>query len=124
MITGVDHFVITVQSLDVTCAFYERVLGFHRIDVPGRPTALQVGKQKINVHEVGRTFDPKAAQPTPGAADFCLITDRSIDDLARHLESCGVAIELGPIARVGAQGEMTSLYFRDPDFNLVEIAKY
>lgn len=105
---------ITVQSLDVTCAFYEQVLGFQRIDVPGRPTASQVGQQRINVHEVGRTFDPKAAQPTPGAADSCLITDRSINDLAHYLESFGVTIELGPIARVGAQGEMTSSVLSGP----------
>jgi len=123
MIERIDHFVITVRSLETTCAFYERVLGFKRIDSAG-PTAMTFGKQKINVHEVGRTFDPKALASTLGAADFCLITRMPVEEMCTHLESCGVAIELGPIEREGAEGKMISLYFRDPDSNLVEIGRY
>ena len=123
MIDRIDHFVITVRSLEKTCAFYERVLGFKRIDSAG-PSALTFGKQKINVHEVGRTFDPKALAPTSGAADFCLVTRMPIEEMRAHLENCGVAIELGPIEREGAEGAMTSLYFRDPDSNLVEVSRY
>lgn len=123
MIDRIDHFVITVRSREKTCAFYERVLGFKRIDSAG-PTAMTFGKQKINVHEVGRTFDPKALTPTPGAADFCLITRTSVEEMCAHLENCGVAIELGPIEREGADGKMISLYFRDPDSNLVEVSRY
>ena len=71
MIDRIDHFVLTVASLDTTCEFYARVLGFERVDAEGKPTALKFGNQKINVHQVDRTFEPKAATPTPGAGDFC-----------------------------------------------------
>jgi len=124
MITRIDHFVLTVRTLDTTCAFYEQALGFHRVDTPNRPTALVFGQQKINVHEVGHTFEPKALTPTPGAGDFCLITEQSLRGVQAHLEACGVAIELGPVERIGALGKMTSLYFRDPDGNLVEVSAY
>ena len=124
MIAGIDHFVLTVTSLEVTCAFYQRVLGFERIDAPGRPTALAFGNQKINVHEVGRTFEPKAKSPTPGSGDFCLITDRPLDEVRACLAASGVVVELGPVERVGARGLMMSVYFRDPDGNLVEVSEY
>jgi catechol 2,3-dioxygenase-like lactoylglutathione lyase family enzyme len=124
MITQIDHLVLTVASLDETCAFYERVLKFTRIDAPGKPTSLQFGECKINVHETAHTFEPKAFSPTPGSADFCLITEMSIDDVARHLQAENVVIEVGPIERQGARGPMTSLYFRDPDRNLIEVSRY
>jgi catechol 2,3-dioxygenase-like lactoylglutathione lyase family enzyme len=124
MIVGIDHFVLTVASLEATCAFYQRVLGFERIDTAGRPTALVFGNQKINVHEVRRTFEPKAKSPTPGSGDFCLITDRPLDEISAHLEANGVVMELGPVERVGARGPMLSVYFRDPDDNLVEVSQY
>ena len=124
MIAGIDHFVLTVASLDVTCAFYQRVLGFERIDAPGRPTALAFGTQKINVHEVARTFEPKAKSPTPGSGDFCLITDRPLSEVCDRLAANGVVVELGPVERVGARGPMISVYFRDPDGNLVEVSEY
>jgi catechol 2,3-dioxygenase-like lactoylglutathione lyase family enzyme len=124
MISRIDHFVLTVDSLEATCKFYERVLGFKRVDTPGRPTALTFGHNKINIHEAHHTFDPKAAAPTPGAADFCLITERALAEVRSHIEACGVAIEVGPIKRTGAAGAMTSLYFRDPDGNLVEVSEY
>jgi catechol 2,3-dioxygenase-like lactoylglutathione lyase family enzyme len=124
VISHIDHFVLTVRSLEATCAFYERVLGFGRIDTPDKPTALTFGKQKINVHEVGHTFEPKAKAPTSGSADFCLITDQPLDVFRVHLQACGVAVEVGPVARQGAQGAMMSVYFRDPDGNLVEVSEY
>jgi catechol 2,3-dioxygenase-like lactoylglutathione lyase family enzyme len=124
MIDRIDHFVLTVRSLEETCGFYERVFGMERIDVQGRPTALRFRRQKINVHEVGHTFDPNAAAPTPGASDFCLVTSRPLDEVRAHLDACSVAVELGPVARSGADGKMTSLYLRDPDGNLVEISRY
>lgn len=124
MISRIDHFVLTVDSLEATCNFYERVLGLKRVDAPGRPTALTFGHNKINIHEVHHTFDPKATAPTPGAADFCLITERALAEVRSHIEACGVAIEVGPIKRTGAAGAMTSLYFRDPDGNLVEVSEY
>ena len=124
MIEGVDHFVLTVRSLQASCDFYERVLGMRRLVEPGRPTALRFGTQKINLHEVGRTFEPKALSPTPGSGDFCLVTKHPIEEVTRRLADCGVALELGPVERTGARGPMTSVYFRDPDQNLVEVSRY
>jgi len=124
MIDRIDHFVLTVRSLETALEFYERVLGFTRNVQPRRPASLVFGQQKINVHEASHTFEPKAANPTPGAADFCLVTNRSIAEVVSHLGKCGVDVELGPVARTGALGSMTSVYFRDPDLNLVEVSKY
>jgi catechol 2,3-dioxygenase-like lactoylglutathione lyase family enzyme len=124
MITQIDHLVLTVASLEETCAFYERVLKFTRVDAPGKPTSLQFGVCKINVHEVAHTFEPKASHPTPGSADFCLITEMDIDDVTRHLQTENVVIEVGPIERQGARGPRTSLYFHDPDHNLIEVSQY
>jgi catechol 2,3-dioxygenase-like lactoylglutathione lyase family enzyme len=76
------------------------------------------------LHEACHTFEPKAAAPTPGSADFCLITEDSLDEILRHLHSEGVTVELGPIERNGALGPMTSIYFRDPDQNLIEVSRY
>jgi catechol 2,3-dioxygenase-like lactoylglutathione lyase family enzyme len=124
MISHIDHFVLTVGSVSASCLFYERVLHFRRVDAPGKPTALHFGNCKINVHEIGHSFEPKAKAPTLGAADFCLITEQSIKELARHLQAENVPIEVGPVARNGARGPMTSLYFRDPDGNLIEVSRY
>ncbi|MER8367201.1 VOC family protein [Mesorhizobium sp. M1378] len=124
MIAGIDHFVLTVQSVEDTCAFYQRVLGFKRLDELDRPTALLFGTQKINVHEVGRTFEPKAKAPTPGSGDFCLVAARPLADICASLAANGVVIEVGPVERVGARGPMMSVYFRDPDGNLVEVSEY
>jgi len=124
MISHIDHFVLTVRSLDATCRFYERVLGFMRVDIEGLPTALTFGHQKINLHEADHTFEPKAAKPTIGSGDFCLIADRPLGQFRAHLKAEGIAIELGPVKRTGAQGLMTSVYFRDPDGNLIEVSEY
>jgi catechol 2,3-dioxygenase-like lactoylglutathione lyase family enzyme len=124
MIKGIDHFVITVADLEASLTFYEKVLGFVRLAAPGKPTALKFGSQKINVHQMDHTFDPKARQPTRGAADFCLVASRPLAEIKEHVERHGVAIEVGPVQRTGAQGDMTSIYFRDPDGNLVEVSEY
>ena len=125
-IDRIDHFVLTVRDLQTSLRFYERVLGARVVPpVGGRgPTAVAFGRQKINLHEKGREFEPKATHPTMGAGDFCLITEAPIDAVMRHLEACGAAVEVGPVPRHGALGPMTSVYFRDPDGNLVEVAKY
>jgi catechol 2,3-dioxygenase-like lactoylglutathione lyase family enzyme len=125
-IDRVDHFVLTVRDLAASIVFYERVLGARVVPgKPGRgPTAVHFGRQKINMHEKGREFEPKATHPTMGAGDFCLITEAEIVEVVRHLRECGVAIEVGPVPREGALGPMTSVYFRDPDGNLVEVARY
>jgi catechol 2,3-dioxygenase-like lactoylglutathione lyase family enzyme len=124
MIAGIDHFVLTVRSVEATCDFYQRVLGMLRLDEPNRPTALLFGSQKINLHEVGRTFEPKAKTPTPGAGDFCLVAAVPLADISASLKANGVTIEVGPVERIGARGRMMSVYFRDPDGNLVEVSEY
>lgn len=124
VIAGIDHFVLTVRSVEATCAFYQRVLGLRRLDEPERPTALLFGAQKINLHEVGRTFEPKAKAPMPGSGDFCLVAARPIAEICTSLVANGVAVEVGPVERIGARGPMMSVYFRDPDGNLVEVSEY
>jgi catechol 2,3-dioxygenase-like lactoylglutathione lyase family enzyme len=124
VINRIDHFVLTVRSLDKSARFYEEILGGARVVTPDKPTAIRFGRQKINLHEVSHTFEPKAQTPLPGSGDFCLITEQSIEDVVAHLKACGVPIELGPVERNGALGVMTSVYFRDPDLNLVEVSRY
>ncbi|HTG47400.1 MAG TPA: VOC family protein [Actinomycetota bacterium] len=124
MIDRIDHLVLTVRSVDVTCDFYTACFGFRRVDPPDGPTALHFGRQKFNVHRVDRTFEPKARRPTEGSADICLIAAVPLRDVIDRLARKDVAIELGPIERDGALGPMRSIYVRDPDGNLIEISEY
>lgn len=119
-----DHFVMTCGDIARTVAFYERVLGMRRISFGAGRTALRFGDQKINLHQAGAEIKPNAPAAAPGTADICLVTDCDIDTVVRHLKTQGVAITLGPIDQEGAVGPMHSVYFRDPDDNLVEIAHY
>jgi len=123
-ITGLDHIVLTVRSIARTCDFYEQALGAEVITFGAGRTALQLGDNKINLHEAGNEFEPKAATPTPGSGDICLITSASLAQVEQNLRARGVAIEEGPVPRTGARGPIMSLYVRDPDSNLVEIASY
>lgn len=123
-IDRIDHFVLTVADLDATCDFYRRVLGMEVVSFAGGRRALAFGAQKINLHQRGREFEPKAQQPMPGSGDFCLITSVPIEEVMAHVEACGVAIMEGPVARTGATGTIRSVYFRDPDGNLVEVSNY
>ena len=119
-----DHLVLTVRDLEATCVFYERVLGMRRERFGAGRIALHFGRQKINLHQAGREFEPKALNPTPGSADLCFLAATPIQDVIAHLMARGVAIEEGPVARTGAQGPITSVYFRDPDGNLIEVSNY
>jgi len=123
-IIGLDHLVLTVRSIAQTCDFYERALGAQVITFGAERTALQLGAHKINLHEAGNEFEPKAAMPTPGSGDICLITSAPLADVAQHLRALGIEIEEGPVARTGARGPIMSIYIRDPDGNLIEIASY
>lgn len=123
-ISSVDHFVLTVASLDETVAFYTQVLGMELLEFGQGRLALSFGEQKINLHQHTKEFEPKALHPTPGSTDFCLITSSSIADVVEWLNSRNVDIELGPVPRTGAVGDIVSVYIRDPDRNLVEIAQY
>jgi len=120
----IDHVVLTVADVERTVAFYERVLGMKAITFAGGRRALAFGQCKINLHEAGREFEPKALAPTPGSGDLCLVTSEPLNDLVAHLEACDVPVEEGPVARTGALGTIRSVYLRDPDGNLIEISNY
>lgn len=124
-ITRIDHVVFTVKSIARTCEFYSKVLGFQAVTfgAQGRK-ALTFGQQKINLHEAGKEFEPKAEFPIPGSVDLCLITETPIDKTIAHLASCNVSIVEGPIKTTGALGPILSVYFRDPDMNLIEVSNY
>jgi len=119
-----DHLVLTVADVDATVAFYRDVLGMQPVVFAGGRTALSFGRAKINLHRAGREFEPKAARPGPGTADFCLVTEDPLDDVVAELGARGVPVEVGPVDRTGATGPMRSVYLRDPDGNLVEISTY
>lgn len=123
-IDRIDHFVLTVASIEATCAFYRDVLGMEVVTFAGGRRALAFGAQKINLHEAGREFEPKAARPVAGSGDFCLIAETPLEEVIAHLQDRGVTIEEGPVPRTGATGPIRSVYFRDPDGNLVEVATY
>ena len=121
-IQRIDHVVLTVADVDRTLAFYARVLGMTPVSFGEGRRALAFGDQKLNLHQAGREFEPKALRPTPGAIDLCLVTDVPLDQVAARLRSESVAIEHGPVDKVGARGPLRSLYFRDPDGNLIEVS--
>ena len=113
---------LTVKDIDATLAFYAGVLGMEVVTFAGGRKALAFGAQKINLHAHGHEFEPKARHPTPGSADLCFITAVPLDEVVRHLAALGVAVIEGPVRRTGATGPILSVYLRDPDFNLIEIA--
>ena len=120
----IDHFVLTVRSIEATCDFYSRVLGMAVEELGGGRRALKFGRQKINLHDAGNEFEPKAQRPTPGSGDFCLVSDIPMENVIEHLNSYGIEILEGPVSRTGAVGRIESVYFRDPDGNLVEVSNY
>jgi len=119
-----DHLVLTVRNIETTCTFYSNVLGMEVITFDNGRKALTFGSQKINIHEAGKEFEPKAYRPTPGSADLCFTTTTSIDEVVKRLQLSKVRILEGPVKRTGALGQMTSVYFRDPDLNLIEVSNY
>jgi len=123
-IDRIDHVVMTVRDLDATCDFYSRVLGMRVVTFAGGRKALAFGRQKINLHVAGREFEPKAAHPAPGSVDLCLIATGTLDAVIAHLGACAVPILEGPVAKTGATGPIRSVYFRDPDANLIEVSTY
>lgn len=123
--TGIDHLVLTVEDVDASCTFYEE-LGAKVVTFGDDRKAVRFGEQKINLHPVDNDYDPDlvAAEPVSGGGDFCLITETPIEEVARHLRDRGIEIIAGPVERAGAIGTITSVYFRDPDDNLVEVGTY
>ena len=127
LIDRIDHLVLTVRDIETTTRFYERALGMEREffrGPEGQPRhALLFGQQKINLQDRATETPTKAAAPTFGAGDFCLIVAVPLDDVVAHLRAEQIAIETGPVERRGALGALRSVYFRDPDGNLVEVAE-
>lgn len=131
-IESLDHVVLTVRDVQATCEFYGRVLNLdvrlHQATDDAGNTfhfgEMYFGNQKINLHQLGHEFEPKALLPTSGSGDLCFITTSTPDDVARDLRDNGIVTVEGPVPRRGARGAMTSIYLRDPDQNLVEIAHY
>jgi catechol 2,3-dioxygenase-like lactoylglutathione lyase family enzyme len=124
VIDRLDHLVLTVADIETTAAFYERALQMRRERFGDGRVALRFGEQKLNLHQVGREFDPKALRPTPGSADLCFIATVPLETIEAALADADVTVEEGPVERTGALGPMRSLYFRDPDGNLVEVSVY
>lgn len=122
-IDRIDHLVLTVRDIEVTCTFYTQVLGMRREIFGDGRTALHFGNQKFNLHQAGREYEPKALMPSPGSVDICFITTTRLDAVIAHLRVCGVSlVGEGPVRRTGAMGPIESVYLRDPDGNLIEIA--
>jgi len=123
-IDSIDHVVLTVKDMSATCEFYSKVLGMEIVTFGEGRKALSFGSQKINLQQVGRESTLVADKPTPGSADICFVTSLSLGDVMIHLNSCGVKLIGGPVERNGARGLMISVYFRDPDMNLIEVSNY
>jgi len=121
-IIKLDHLVLTVKDTEKTISFYVSVLGMQKEVFGDGRVALKYGSQKINLHEFGKEFEPKAHTPMPGSADLCFITQTPLEDAMAHVTRCGVEIIEGPVERTGANGLLRSFYFRDPDENLIEVA--
>lgn len=123
-IDRIDHIVLTVFDLERTLDFYRRVLGMDAVTFAGGRRGLAFGRQKLNLHQAGREFEPKALKPAPGAIDLCFIASTPLEQVIEHLKAEGVHIIEGPIEKTGATGPMMSVYFRDPDGNLIEVSNY
>ena len=122
MIERLDHFVLTVADIEATCQFYKQALGMQVVSFQEGRKALTFGSQKINLHALGNEFEPKAGRVQAGSADLCFITKTPIHELQTHLQTQGIQIIEGPVERTGATGKILSIYFRDLDENLIEVA--
>src|SRR5438067_1660239 len=123
-IDRIDHIVITAHDLERTIEFYTRVLGMEPITFAQGRRGLAFGQQKLNLHQAGREFEPKALKPTPGSIDLCLVAQTPLEEVVAQLQANGVAVVEGPVPKTGALGPMLSVYFRDPDGNLIEVSNY
>lgn len=123
-INRIDHLVLTVADIERTVEFYCRVLGMQRVEFGSGRVALRCGAQKINLHQSGREFEPKAQRVQPGSADICFIVDTPIDEAIELIRRQGIDIIEGPVPRTGAGGPIVSAYLRDPDGNLLEVSNY
>ena len=123
-ISRLDHLVLTCRDVTATLRFYVDILGMKKVFFGNGRLALGFGNQKINIHEAGSEIEPHAAEPRPGSLDLCFIIDQSLDEVEATLRKNGISVELGPVSRTGAVGDLQSIYVRDPDGNLVELSTY
>ncbi len=123
-VKSIDHFVLTVKDIDKTVEFYTKVLGMEKEIFKETRVALKFGHQKINLHQLGNEFEPKALNIKEGSADLCFITETSVEEFKKHIEKKGIKVIEGPIQRTGAMGDINSIYLRDPDGNLIEVSNY
>lgn len=125
-VVSLDHLVLTVADIMTTRRFYEEILGMDSVSFEARDGttrwALRFGAQKINLHQTGREFEPKARHPAPGSADLCFLTETPLEEWVAFLAAHGTDIVAGPVPRTGAAGPIRSIYLRDPDGNLLEIS--
>ncbi len=124
IVEALDHLVLTVADIERTVEFYERVLGMRCVSFGNGRRALHFGEQKVNLHRAGHEFAPMARRPIPGSADVCFVITKDLEEVTNHLRDAGVEVEQGPVECTGARGPTRSLYIRDPDGNLVELARY
>ena len=117
-----DHLVLTVHDISASIHFYTRILGMKAVTFGNARTALVFGDQKINLHQLGNEFEPKAEKVASGSADLCFVTKQNISQILEHLKTEGIDIIEGPVIRTGARSPLLSIYFRDPDGNLLEVA--
>jgi catechol 2,3-dioxygenase-like lactoylglutathione lyase family enzyme len=123
-IDSIDHVVLTVKDIEKTCEFYSKVMCMDVVAFGEGRKALTFGTQKINLQKLGRESTLIADKPTSGSADICFVSSLALTDVVAHLSACGVKLIGGPVERSGARGLMMSVYFRDPDMNLIEISHY
>ena len=121
-ISHLDHLVLTVRDIPRSLDFYSRVLGMQPVVFGQGRHALSFGQQKINLHQAGAEFEPKATHPLPGSADVCFIVKDRLDVVIEQLHAQGVQILEGPVMRTGARGPIRSIYLLDPDLNLIELS--
>ncbi|WP_100074675.1 VOC family protein [Chryseobacterium camelliae] len=124
IIQAIDHLVLTVEDIDVTINFYTSILGFNAVTFGDNRKALVFGNQKINLHQKGKEIEPKAEHPTPGSADLCFIAETKVEEVLQELKEKNVTVIEGIVDRTGASGKIRSIYFRDPDLNLIEVSNY
>jgi len=123
-IKSLDHLVLTVKDIDKTVEFYTDILGMEKEIFKETRVALKFGHQKINLHQLGNEFEPKAKNVKEGSSDLCFITETSVEEFKKYIEEKGIKVIEGPVKRTGALGGINSIYLRDPDGNLIEISNY
>ena len=121
-ISQLDHMVMTVRDIEQTCHFYSEVLGLEVVSYGDNRKAIFLGNQKIKLHEFGKEYKPHAKYPSPGSADLCFLTDMQMQYVVEQLAEKKVKIVDGPVQRIGTHGHILSVYIKDPDGNLIEIA--